>query len=74
MFTLKLVAFGEEVAAILPPALLARLQLGVGDSLFVVESPGGFVLTSHDPVFAHQTNTAASIMKRRQQALRVLCK
>jgi len=74
MFKLKLIAAGDEIAAVLPSALTARLQVGIGDSLFAVESSEGFLLTSHDPEFVHQVHTAATVMKRRQQALNVLCR
>ena len=74
MFKLRLIQVGEEIAAVLPSALTARLQVGVGDLLFAVESSEGFILTSHDPEFVHQVNTAATVMKRRQQALNVLCR
>ena len=74
MFKLKLIAVGDEIAAVLPAALSARLQVGTGDSLFAIESSEGYLLTSHDPEFVHQVNTAATVMKRRQQALNVLCR
>jgi len=74
MYKLKLVQAGNEIAAILPAELTARLQVGMGDALFAAESPDGFILTPHDPEFVHQVHTAATIMKRRHQALKVLCR
>ena len=74
MYKLKLIQAGNEIAAILPAELTHRLQVGIGDALFAAESPEGFVLTPHDPEFVRQVHTAATIMKRRQQALKVLCR
>ena len=39
MYKLKLVQAGNEIAAILPAELTARLQVGMGDALFAAESP-----------------------------------
>jgi putative addiction module antidote len=45
MATLKLRAVGNSVGLGLPKELLARLNLVEGDSLPVVESPDGLLLT-----------------------------
>jgi putative addiction module antidote len=74
MYKLKLTQAGNDIAAILPAELAARLQVGVGDALFAAESPDGFVLTPHDPEFVHQVHTAATIMQRRRDALKALCR
>ena len=45
MATLKLRAIGDSVGVVLPKDLLARLRVGDGDTLQVVETPNGFQLT-----------------------------
>ena len=49
MATLKLRAIGNSVGVVLPKELLARLRVGEGDTLQVVEAPDGFRVIRHDP-------------------------
>lgn len=47
---LKIVPVGDEFGLIFPDELLARLNVGVGDTLYLSETPGGaLLLTTYDP-------------------------
>jgi putative addiction module antidote len=74
MHMLKITAIGNSVGVILPKEILARLQVGKGDMLSVVETPDGVRLTAYDPDFETQMAAARKIMKDRRAALRELAK
>lgn len=72
--TLKLTRVGNSVGVVLPKEALARLNVDIGDSLYLTESPDGFRLTPYDPEFAEQFRVAQGVMKRRRAVLRELAK
>ena len=74
MHMLKITAIGNSVGVILPKEILARLQVGKGDMLSVVDTPDGVRLTAYDPDFEIQMAAARKIMKDRRAALRELAK
>lgn len=74
MHMLKITAIGNSVGVILPKEILARLQVGKGDMLSVVDTPDGVRLTAYDPDFETQMAAARKIMKDRRAALRELAK
>lgn len=49
MYELKLTRVGDSVGAIFPEEVLARLNAANGDTLFVIETPDGLLLTTYDP-------------------------
>ena len=74
MATLKLRAFGNSVGVVLPKDLLARLRVGEGDTVQVVETPDGFRIIRHDPEFERQMEVAREVMRRRRAVLHELAK
>ncbi len=74
MAALKLIQIGNSLGVILPKDVLARLRIEKGESLYVVDAPGGLLLTPHDPAFADQMEAARKIMKKRRSVLRELAK
>ncbi|MCC6622990.1 MAG: AbrB/MazE/SpoVT family DNA-binding domain-containing protein [Deltaproteobacteria bacterium] len=74
MYALKLTQIGNSVGVILPKEVLAELKLGKGDTVFITETPDGYLVTPYDPVFAEQMAAARKVMKRRRGALRELAK
>lgn len=71
---LKIVKIGDEAGVVLPPKLLVRLQLAIGDSLSLTETPGGISLSTEDADFAHAMESAETIMEEDREILRVLAK
>jgi putative addiction module antidote len=74
MATLKLRRIGNSVGVVLPKEILARLKVGAGDELHVVDTADGVRLVTHDPAFAEQMERARAIMRRRRNVLRELAK
>jgi putative addiction module antidote len=72
MTTLKLTAIGNSVGVVLPREILQRLRVEKGDSLYVVETPGGIELTPYDPEFAAQMELAEQVMREDRDALKKL--
>jgi putative addiction module antidote len=71
---LKLTQIGNSVGVILPKEVLVQLKLEKGDSVFLTETPDGYVVTPHDPSFEVQMRAAEKVMKKRRNALRELAK
>ncbi|MFN3231836.1 MAG: AbrB/MazE/SpoVT family DNA-binding domain-containing protein [Alphaproteobacteria bacterium] len=53
---------------------LKELGLGEGDSVFLVQTPDGILLTPYDPDFAEAMEDARSFMKDYPNAMRELAK
>jgi putative addiction module antidote len=72
---LEVKRIGNSTGVILPKELLARLQLELGDKLFITERPGGgFTATPTDPKFEKGMEAARKAMKRYRNALTELAK
>lgn len=71
---LKITKIGNSAGVILPKELLARLRVGVGDSLFVSEAPDGIRISATNPDFAAQMEAAEAIMREDRNILRALAK
>jgi putative addiction module antidote len=71
---LKLTRVGNSVGVVLPKDLLARLNLQLGDTIFLTESPDGYRITPYDPDVERQLTVAKAIMKKDRDILRELAK
>ncbi|WP_404403429.1 AbrB/MazE/SpoVT family DNA-binding domain-containing protein [Pelagibacterium halotolerans] len=74
MVALKIRKVGNSLGATIPQDVAARLNIKEGDSLFLTEAPGGYLITPYDPQFERQMDAARAIMKRRRNVLRELAK
>ncbi len=75
MSALKLTQIGNSVGVILPKEVLAKLNVGKGDTVYLTEAAmGGFNLSPYDDEFEHQMEAARAIMKKRRNVLRELAK
>ena len=74
MFRLKLTQIGNSLGVILPKEVVARLKLGKGDEILIVETAEGYQIAAHKSVFDAQMKIARKIMSRRRAALRELAK
>jgi putative addiction module antidote len=68
----KVTQIGNSLGIVLPKEMLTRLKIEKGDSLHVVEQPGGFVLTAYDEEFARQMEAMRYIMRENRDVLRRL--
>jgi len=69
---LKITRIGNSAGVILPREILARLRAGLGDTLYVTESPDGIRITAADPDFAEKMAVAERVMREDRDILRVL--
>jgi putative addiction module antidote len=70
----KLVAIGNSTGVILPKEILAKLQVGQGDSLSISATKDSIELRLYEADFAAQMDAARAVMQRRRAALRELAK
>jgi putative addiction module antidote len=71
---LKLRQVGGSVGATLPKDMADRLNLGVGDRVFAVETDRGILLSPYDPGVEKALAIAAKTAKKYRHALRQLAK
>lgn len=71
---LKITRIGNSAGVVLPKELLAKLRAGVGDTLYVSETPDGIRITAADPTFEAKMALAEQIMREDRDILRVLAK
>ncbi len=67
--TVKLTTVGNSTGIVLPKELLEKLRVKKGDTLHVLETPGGIELTALNPEFARQMDVAEEVMRRRRNLL-----
>lgn len=54
MTALKLTTIGTSTGAVIPKEMLARLKVGKGDTLYAIETAGGYLITPYDPAIEEQ--------------------
>jgi putative addiction module antidote len=74
MLKLKLTTVGTSTGAIVPKEMLARLKVGRGDTLFVTETPSGYLLTPYDPDIEMQLGLGRKFIKAYRETFRALAK
>ena len=72
--SLKITKIGNSAGVVLPKELLAKLRAGIGDTLYVSETPEGIRITASNPDFAEKMAVAERIMREDRDILRVLAK
>ncbi len=72
--SVKITAVGDAVGVVLPKEILAALKVGQGDTLFLTETPDGFLLTPYNERFAKQLEAAEGFMRKYRDMLRELAK
>ena len=70
--TLKKV--GGSVATVLPKSMLDRFHLTAGDTVYVVETPEGLLITPYDPDFGDAMAAYERGAKKYRNALHRLAK
>ena len=72
---LKIRKIGNSVGIVLPKDVLARLDVGEGDDLFLIEAPDGSVkLSRHDPKHEKVVKTAREVMREYRDTFKALAK
>ena len=70
----KVSQIGNSIGVILPKEAAARLKIKKGDSVFLTETPSGYVVSPYDPDFEMQMTIARQGMAEYRNALRELAK
>jgi putative addiction module antidote len=74
MITLKLTTVGSSTGVVLPKAALEKLRVEKGDTLYLTETPEGFLLTPYNKNVAAQLEAAEEIMREDRDVLKALAK
>jgi putative addiction module antidote len=74
MATLKLRAIGNSVGVVLPKELLAKLDLAEGDTVQVVETQEGFLLTPASSDVEEQLRLGRELMRKYRETFAALAK
>ncbi len=74
MHVLKLTQIGNSVGVILPKEMLANLKLEKGQSVFVTETPEGYVLTPYDPTLEEEMQAGREFMREFRDTFHALAK
>jgi len=69
---LKLTAVGTSTGVVLPKPLLQRMKVERGDTLHVIETPEGILLTPYDPTIAEQVELGRAFMKQYRDTFKAL--
>ena len=74
MHILKLTQIGNSVGVILPKEVLANLKLEKGESVFLTETPEGYVVTPYDPTLDEQMQAGREFMREFRDTFHALAK
>lgn len=74
MLKIKVTAIGNSMGVLLPKEVLAKLKVGKGDTLYLVENDEGFTLTPYQRDFEAQMQAAEKVLKKYRNALHELAK
>lgn len=72
MLNLKLTAVGTSTGVIIPKEMLNRMKVARGDTLHVVETPDGYLVTPFDPGVAAQVESGRKFMKEYRDTFKIL--
>ena len=71
---LKLTTIGNSTGVVLPKEVLAKLRVERGDTLYLTETPDGYMVSPYDERFAKTMDATRDYMRRHRDALRELAK
>lgn len=74
MIKVKVTPIGNSMGIVLPKEALIKLKTGKGETLYLVDSPEGYMLTPYQQNFEQQMDAAEKVMKKYRNALHELAK
>lgn len=74
MVSLKLTKRGNSLGITIPKEMLAAMNVGEGDELFVTKTPKGYEISPKDPDFEKKMVIARRCMKEYRDTLSELAK
>ncbi len=74
MLKVKVKPIGNSMGIVLPKEVLSKLNVGKGDSLYLIDGPEGLTLSPYQQDFGEQMDVAEKVMKKYRNALHKLAK
>jgi putative addiction module antidote len=74
MIKVKVTPIGNSMGIVLPKEALTKLKTGKGETLYLVDSPEGLLLTPYQQNFEQQMQAAEKVMKKYRNTLHELAK
>ena len=74
MAVLKLTSVGNSTGIVIPKEMLERLKVGEGDELFAIETPVGYLLTTHGPDVEEELRLGREFMSKYRETFKALAK
>jgi putative addiction module antidote len=74
MHILKLTQIGNSIGVILPKEVLANMKLSKGESIFLTETPEGYVVTPYDPALDEEMQAGREFMREFRDTFHALAK
>jgi putative addiction module antidote len=71
---LKLTAIGTSTGVVIPKDMLNRMKVERGDTLHVIETAEGYLLTPYDPAIARQIEAGREFMREYRDTFKALAK
>jgi putative addiction module antidote len=71
---LKLRKVGNSVALIVPKRVRENMGVAEGSSVYLTETPDGYMISPYDPEFSRQMELARKIQSKHRDALHELAK
>ncbi|MFZ0745857.1 MAG: AbrB/MazE/SpoVT family DNA-binding domain-containing protein [Terracidiphilus sp.] len=68
----RIISVGNSAGIILPKEVLARLNVGKGDTLYITETPAGFQVSPYDEEFGAKMEIADCMIRRYRDAFKKL--
>ena len=69
---IKMIKIGTSTGAVFPKEMLAQLKVHQGDTLFIVETSDGILLTPYDPDVEKQLEAGREFMREYRDTFRAL--
>ena len=74
MAVLKLTSVGNSTGVVIPKEMLERLKVDEGDELVAIETPVGYLLTTHDPDVEEELKLGREFMSKYRETFKALAK
>ena len=71
---IKLNPVGDSASVLLSKDMLARLGVDKDGALHAIDTPGGLILSAHDPQFLHRLEIVERLMREDRDVLQRLAR
>ena len=71
---IKVTRIGNSTGIVLPKEVLSGMKVHKGDTVYLTETPEGYLITPYDEQFTRQVEAADKFMREYRDVLRELAK